>query len=177
MRAFSTELRGLNYSTYWGFDSFTGLPSEHVSVRRTQTSRDLWQPGAFNASRSYTPREIEEYIGEPRARIVRGYFEETLTDALAKRMRMQPALLVEMDSDLYVSTKLALEFLLRNGLVMRGTVIGYDDWGVGGDTGEQRAHRETRDRWKLRFRRVTGEEGRTKARLERRNKYHVFEVV
>lgn len=42
--------------------------------------------------------------------------------------RMKPALLVDVDSDLYTSAYDNLDFVFGNNLVLPGTVIGYDDW-------------------------------------------------
>ena len=59
---------------------------------------------------------------------------------------MKPALYVDIDADLYSSSLQALEWLFRMGLIVPGTVIGYDDWTFGGPQGEQRAHREVMKR-------------------------------
>lgn len=62
---------------------------------------------------------------------------------------MRPALYVEIDCDLYLSSRQALEWLLSSRLIVRGTVIGYDDLEAGGTGGEAQAHNEVVARWGL----------------------------
>ena len=45
---------------------------------------------------------------------------------------MRPALYVDIDTDIYVSTYQALDWLCANKLLVPGSIIGYDDfkWGL-----------------------------------------------
>ena len=160
------DLRSLNVSfgTLWGFDSFEGLPSERFETNATaaQTMGQLegnhWKPGAWSAAdalgvssytelRSLLTHKVGRREDDGPLRLMRGFFSETLKPNLAATMRMQPALFVDIDSDLYVSAIQALEWLFCSGLVVAGeTVIRYDDW-VGFNAkhkriGEKRAHGE-----------------------------------
>ena len=78
---------------------------------------------------------------------VRGWFNEVLTPSLARQRRMQPALYIDMDVDLYSSAISVLKWLFCSGMMEAGsTVVRYDDW-VGSDAvgqlmGEKRAHFE-----------------------------------
>ena len=154
--------RHIAYHTFWGFDSFHGLPEEHPSERRSAHSDSDWQAGAFNAadalhmhSFAQLERRLVEYVGEPRVRLIRGYFNESCTPALVRQNSLRPALFVDMDVDLYISAKQALEFLLKNKLMVIGTIVGYDDWPAGGrQGGEQRVHREATQSWGLRWRNI-----------------------
>ena len=43
-------------------------------------------------------------------------------------LRLRPALYVDIDCDFYGATLTALRFLFRHGLIVPGTLLGYDDW-------------------------------------------------
>ena len=92
-------------------------------------------------------RRLARYIGDPRVRFVKGFYNDSLTAQLARRVR--PALFVDIDCDLYVSATQALTWLLDHGVVTRGTLIRYDDLGAGGRGGEERAHKEAVARYGL----------------------------
>jgi hypothetical protein len=67
---------------------------------------------------------------------------------------MKPAVFVDLDADIYSSTYTALDFMFRNGLIQRGTLLAYDDWGgtPGWQTysdGESRAHNEICNKYKV----------------------------
>jgi hypothetical protein len=149
MRAIALALGGSNvsYRRFWGFDSFEGLPEEHPATEQSELARREWRPGSFSVAEALgdhsfasVQRRLKSYIGEPRVRFVKGFFNASLTPQLARRAR--PALFVDVDCDLYVSAAQALTWLLDNGLVTRGTLIRYDDLAAGGRGGEQRAHDE-----------------------------------
>ena len=41
---------GVRYHTFWGCDSFQGLPEEDASEKRSTHSTSEWQIGTFNAA-------------------------------------------------------------------------------------------------------------------------------
>ena len=164
------------YRTFWGFDSFQGLPDERDDASsaaaaapaapapyRTVVQRQ-WHAGAYNAADAMSSHTFGELSSKIRSYIlgadgarrgggaaaavtaavdvqwVRGFYEASLTPALARRMR--PALYVDFDCDLYSSTYHALDWLATHGLLEAGTILGYDDWSTGGAGGQQRAHAE-----------------------------------
>jgi hypothetical protein len=148
--------------TIWGFDSFQGLPrgaqAEATGYGSHTSEVAGWIEGAYDAS--YTFRSeyrnmsdleagIAHYINDSRLRFVRGFFSATLTPDLARQMA--PAAYVDIDCDLYSSSRTALEWLFSHDLIVPGTIIGYDDWQSGGHLGEQRAHREMARRYQLRL--------------------------
>ena len=57
---------------------------------------------------------------------------ESLTSDLVRQHGMRPALYVDIDTDIYVSTYQALDWLCANKLLVPGSIIGYDDfkWGL-----------------------------------------------
>eukprot|EP00966_Prymnesium_polylepis_P169822 3926101-Prymnesium_polylepis.1 len=61
------------------------------------------------------------FINDSRVQLVRGFYNESLTASLAKRMR--PALFVMIDCDLYVSALAALEWLCESRLLVQGTLV------------------------------------------------------
>jgi len=156
---------GVPYNTFWGFDSFQGLPPEDPSARRSAHSKSEWQVGTFNAADMYKvysfmqlEKRITAYVNDPHVKFVRGYFNESCTPELVAQRDLRPALYVDVDVDLYVSAKQALEYLLRHNLLVPGSVVGYDDWPAGGRRGgEQRAHRELTKAWGLRWRNLVPE--------------------
>jgi hypothetical protein len=99
-------------------------------------------------------RRLTRYIRDERVGFVRGFYNMSLTRTLAADEHMRPALFVEIDCDLYISTHQALDWLLQSRLIVPGTLIGYDDWVAGGPGGQARAHDEMSRKWSLRTRRL-----------------------
>ena len=58
--------------------------------------------------------------------MVAGFYNASLTRSLA--IQAFPALYVDLDADLTISTEQALDWLLGHGLLVRGSLVGYDDW-------------------------------------------------
>ena len=104
-----------------GFDSFTGLPAE----QRGEVRRATWNAGTFGLEVGVADRIVAD-LGRHRSRLIRGFFNETLTSRLAASMR--PAALVDIDSDIYLSASQALDWLFAHKLAAVGTLIAYDDW-------------------------------------------------
>ena len=50
--------------------------------------------------------------------------------ALSGRLNMRPAFLLDIDCDLYSSTKQALRFMLQSGLLVPGSFVYYDDYDI-----------------------------------------------
>ena len=145
---------GVEYRKFWGFDSFQGLPPED---RHSRPQRVHWREGQYNAAEVYgtyssdeLQSKIKSYINNSRVELVQGFYNESLTAQLVKRMR--PALYVEIDCDLYISTLQALDWMLANRLIVNGTVIGYDDLRAGGAGGERQAHMEMASKYGMRSR-------------------------
>ena len=163
MKTVSGELvrGGVPYRKLWGFDSFEGLPNESRRSNRTaaygarmaaSNYAGSWRVGAWNAADQLGEHtlvgltaRLEAFIAPPTAiGWVAGYYSQTLTNALADRRGMRPALFVDIDVDLYSSTRTALEWLFASRLIVRGTIIAYDDIAAGGGyaDGEGLAHQE-----------------------------------
>lgn len=108
---------GLRRKKIFACDSFRGLPGQY----------DNLAPGTFATS-------VPKLRG---VRIVNGFFEDTLTLALAREVGQVS--LAHFDADLYTSTACALEWLTP--LVRPGTLLLFDEF-CGDDPAEQRAFAE-----------------------------------
>ena len=148
---------------FWGFDSFAGLPRDANDVQQKDWSKGSYKPAL---SKRLTMAHVVEAVGMP-IQIIPGFFNVSLTNELVTRAMMGKAVYVDIDVDLYTSAKEALDFMLRNHLIVAGTVVGYDDWWVnpcsrGGEllhplnTSEGRAHREISEKYSVRFRCLAG---------------------
>lgn len=139
------KLNGLSMRTFWGFDSFEGLPHE----ANDRVGDPAWVKGAFSSLEHFKTDSQEEVmktlhsIFDPTFNtiLVPGYWETSLTDEVASQAK--PASYIDVDCDIYSSAVTCLDWLLRNKIIGSGTLVGYHDWGSGGPRGgEQRAHRE-----------------------------------
>jgi O-methyltransferase len=129
--------------TYVGFDSFEGLPPMAPEDRMP-----LWKPGGLSTSEPEFRRAVLAHgLPARRLRTVKGWFEETLTPALADELLPTRAAVVYVDCDLYASTVPVLRF--AGPFLQRGTVVVFDDWFCfhgDPDRGQRRAFREYCDR-------------------------------
>lgn len=107
---------------YIAFDSFEGLP-EIAAIDR----QEIWQKGRLKTA-------VEEFVdivtshGMPRERltVVKGFYNQTLTPELSKKLQPRKAAVVYVDCDLYVSTVDVLNF--AKDFFQRGTILVFDDW-------------------------------------------------
>lgn len=114
----------------YGFDSFEGLPSEQDGVEVfSKFTKGSYKFNQIDHNRSEVPVFIQKC-----------WFQNAkfIDD-------MEPALLVHIDCDLYTSTIDAFKFLLENKLVVKGTLVAYDEFRSTNDPlsgGESKAHLE-----------------------------------
>jgi len=97
--------------TIWGFDSFTGLDEDWVGWE--------WQKGSFDMD-GMMPKLKSNNIT-----LIGGYFKDSLPD-WADSMQ-EPAAFLNIDCDLYSSTKTVLDTLGPTKIVP-GTVILFDEY-------------------------------------------------
>lgn len=107
---------------YVGFDSFAGLP-EIPEIDR----QPIWEQGGLATSEE----DFIEIVGRggmPRERLltVKGFYDESLTPALAEKLLPRKASVVYVDCDLYTSTVPVLSF--AKDFLRPGTIIVFDDW-------------------------------------------------
>ena len=148
---------------HWGFDSFEGLPPEADGM---ELECKAWLPGSFSAADqfgAYTFGEVRDKILEhvgpkyaPQTKLIKGFFSDSLTPTLKAEKGMKPALLIDVDVDLYVSCVQCMEWMIQQGLLVKGTVVYYDDVSIvkadGG--GELRAHEELSKKYNLEWRKL-----------------------
>lgn len=125
--------------TYVSFDSFEGLPE--ISDKDKQ---EIWVRGKL----AMTEEALIETVtaaGMPRDRLitVKGFYDQTLTPDLTRRLGGKKAAAIYIDCDLYSSTVPILNFI--KDFLQIGTIIVFDDWNCFyGDPlrGERRAWQE-----------------------------------
>lgn len=105
-----------------GFDSFEGLPPSAAT-----DSGGHWRPGEFASSLEFTSSVLDhERVDWSRVRLVKGYFEETLTPSRFRQLAIAKASIIMIDCDLYQSTREALTFCTP--AIVDRSVILFDDW-------------------------------------------------
>ena len=126
-------------SHMWAFDSFDGMPA-HTGV--DQGAGSFEQAGQFRCSEEEFVRQLDGYrVPRSDYAVIPGWFDETLTADLAKKVG--PAAVVWVDCDLYSSTVPVLRFIAP--LIQNGTLLVFDDYycfGGRADLGERRALEE-----------------------------------
>lgn len=105
------------------FDSFEGMPEK-------QSFRDD-HPGFTTGMLSHSIEEIrallsrEIDLGRGNVRLIKGFFADSLTPALASELAACPPAIVTIDVDYYSSTRTALEWLLP--FTPSGCLFYFDD--------------------------------------------------
>lgn len=113
----------------FGFDSFEGLPDEQNGVELFSK----FTKGSYRFDDVKNLRSATTFIQNVWFKDIK-YVSD-----------MGPALLVHIDCDLYSSTIDAFKFLLENKLIVKGTLIAYDEFQSTNDPlagGESKAHLE-----------------------------------
>jgi O-methyltransferase len=129
------------------YDSFEGFPdsaseidarSYEVSVTGEWTRGGDWVPeGTERRLREHLERQLDP----SRLVIVKGFYEQSLRHSPVP----EKVALVNLDCDLYESSRLALESLVTNDCLQDGTVILCDDWNcnrANPELGQRRAMRD-----------------------------------
>ena len=190
---------GLPIPRLWGFDSFSGIPDEATGISRPIG----WVQGTYDSSiadhslcvRTSSGGEscsnsarlsfkeqvtiLDSKLGASRSEInyVQGFYNESLSTQLYNALPFKPALFIDIDCDLYISTFQALDWMFKHNLVGIGTLIGYDDWCLThlGRAGESRAHNEISLKYKVKFRCILG--GCTDRMMEPGRKSNYYTMV
>ena len=161
LRAWVDSMRVLNLTlspeaSLYGFDSFDGMPEEGtLYMRSIHKHNSAWHGGGLNTSKLMgvtdwptLQQRLKRNIGyDPqRTHLIRGFYNESLREgrALARRLGMRPALLIDIDCDLYTSSKQGLSFMLDAGLLVPGSFVYYDDFTIEDWNKDKPPHREER---------------------------------
>ena len=123
---------------FYGFDTFEGMP-ENLE------NNEQFAQGSFLGSLENVKLEGEK-IGMcegDSVKYVKGIFSEVLRNDTLEIVNLQPAAIVNIDSDLYMSACDALEIVKPK--LQQGTILMMDDWNcfrADNNQGERRALRE-----------------------------------
>lgn len=149
----------IEVNSFYGFDVFTGMPKETAEpIAQPSWDPDI-EPDAFNAVKGLNLESVDECVNKitnevteifsrnnnsTSVSIFPGLVEETVS---ANGSKFKPAFYIDFDLDIYSPTKYAFDYLAKNNLIVKGTIIGYDDWGGTPGykemlDGESRAHKE-----------------------------------
>ena len=123
-----SRFHGGNAPPYWqmvGFDSFEGLPATHVE-------EDLHPQAGEGSYKSDGVEFVQSRLqgigcGPDRLRLVKGFYQESLSKALRDKLLaedLRPSF-VNIDCDYYSSTMTVLNWI--EPLLMDGTVVYFDD--------------------------------------------------
>lgn len=147
-------------TSVWGFDSFCGLPKEI----KEKLHYNVWSEGEFSSCDYLdveSPKEAAKLIRQSiqyeypnQIEMIVGFYEESLKTAYNPKMK--PASWLDIDVDLYSSTLEAMEFMIKNSLIIPGTLIYFDDY-KGIEFGEGRALKELTEKYNLKLNKLIGE--------------------
>jgi O-methyltransferase len=126
----------LKHVRIFGFDSFEGMPA--IAAHEDE---NRWHPGEFASPIEATTEYLSNNgIDWSRTFLIKGWFSETLTQALLDKHNIRKASVIMIDCDIYSSSKQALDFC--RPLIKDKTVIFFDDWIDDKNFGEPRAWEE-----------------------------------
>lgn len=132
---------GLEQMRFFGFDSFEGLPEPQGP---DVTEQQHFYQGQFAWSFADVSRTLEAHgIDWDTAFLIKGYFEDVLTDETKQRYGMGKVAIALVDCDLYASAAEVLRFM--SDMLIDKSILIMDDWnsfGGADDRGERRALRE-----------------------------------
>ena len=130
-------------NTFYGFDSFKGLPVEN------NDPLTVWKEGEFSTGGHINPG----LLNKSDMIIMDGWFCDTLNDNTAKMFYDKKAGLIHIDCDIYSSTKTVLDLLSTR--IKKGTVIIFDEY-IGNLYWEEDEHKAfmesiTQYQWKYEY--------------------------
>jgi hypothetical protein len=149
----------IEINSFYGFDVFTGMPKETAEpIAQPSWDPDV-EPDTFNAVKRLNLNSVDECVNKISTEVKNIFnsnnnnssvsiFPGLVQDTIEKNGgNFKPAFYVDFDMDIYSPTKHVFDYLMKNNLIIRGTLIGYDDWGGTPGykemaDGESRAHRE-----------------------------------
>ena len=124
------------FGTLFGFDSFQGIPEELDERERDRNEKQNkhFRVGGYSAADAMNEWNVTKLMAGVLTRVgallgksgvasnrvvarvartilIPGYFNESLTPSLLRTYRFQPALLVDVDVDIYSSTKQCLDWM------------------------------------------------------------------
>lgn len=120
-----------------GFDSFRGFPKPKGVDKKLLR----FKHGEDAYGQQIVESNLRKWCRFPtRVTLISGFFDKSLTPSRRKALPLQKARIINVDCDMYESTKDVLSFVTP--LLQQGTVILFDDWlcyKADSSKGEQRA--------------------------------------
>ncbi|MCA9908817.1 MAG: hypothetical protein KC519_09230 [Anaerolineae bacterium] len=131
---------GLTQMRLFGFDSFEGMPPQS-----DDEDLGVWTAGQYRSSIDYTRAYLTHHaVDWQRTWLIKGWFCDTATPALAVEHDIRKASFVMIDCDLYSSTMDAFRFI--EPMLQGEVVMIFDDWDSYGleaaNLGEKKAFEE-----------------------------------
>ncbi len=125
------------------FDSFEGIPE----LSDIDKAYEFFPQGSYACTEDEFFANLEE-AELPRDKViaVKGFFADTLNAETRDRIELRKSSIIHIDSDLYESAKLALDFVTPT--LIDGSIVIFDDYYQffgNPELGEQRAFREWRE--------------------------------
>jgi O-methyltransferase len=142
--------QNLETMRFIGFDSFEGLPKA-TAIDVLKGQEEWIGEGGYRCTldeiKGFLPKKG---LTDGRIKLVKGWFNESLTPATKTQLELKAASIVYIDSDYYESAVPALEFV--TDLLVDGSILIFDDWFLfrgRSDRGEQRAFYEWKERHRI----------------------------
>ena len=109
---------------YFAFDSFQGLPDLH----EMDLGHRVFRTGRYNFSEANFVSNIisKTSLQKDRLITVPGFYKDSLSSVLFKKLDLKQASIIMIDCDLYSSTKEVLKFITP--LLSDGSILVFDDW-------------------------------------------------
>jgi len=129
--------------SFYGFDSFNGLPEPKGVDRDESMAGDTLAKGNFCAGKAFVQTELKNHGADmERITLVEGYYSETLKEpGLVDGHSVPSASVVLIDCDTYEASKEVLRFITP--LLQHGTIIILDDYYLmSEDKGQAKAFNE-----------------------------------
>ncbi len=134
---------------FWAYDSFEGLPKPKIGADLHEGYSGGFFEGQFQCSEStFIDYLKRQKIDLSKVHIVKGWYQDTLTENASVTDAPDKISLAWIDCDLYESTVPVLEFITDK--ISIGSVILFDDWRCFrnlAEHGQQRACREWLDKY------------------------------
>ncbi len=128
----------------YGFDSWEGLPEEAEGVEVF----GKFTAGEYKAEKPDLIKLRKELQHEELYLIDKWFSDLNREDV--EKFSMLPAMLVHIDADLYISTKHALRWMFDNKLIVKGTLVAFDEYkSTVGCAGEEKAWLETMEEYSV----------------------------
>lgn len=137
---FFSKLWKIKNMRYYSFDSFKGFPK----TKKIDNVIPRFKEGEYSVTiETFKKNIIKKGVNLDEVEIIKGYYHDSLTNELSRRLKINNAAIVNIDCDLYESTQQCLDFI--TDYLVDGMLILFDDWNCyksREDLGEQRGFSE-----------------------------------